>query len=89
MGLYKLLPVLFFEEVKPLTDQGNAIHFNEIGFVAYTVFVKKIFSNYFIWVLISTLIDMLLIDYILEKYSNYYVLGFVFSLSFQVSCLLI
>jgi hypothetical protein len=73
----------FFEEVKSLTDQGNAIHFNEIGFVAYTVFIKKIFSSYFIWVFTSTLIDVMLIDCILRKHSNYYVLGFVFFFVFS------
>jgi len=67
----------FFAGVKSIAKQGYSIYF-EIGFIAYTVFIKTIFNNYFFWVFTSTLIDIILLDYILREYSKYYVLGFIF-----------
>lgn len=51
--------------------------FVEPGFRTYSVVVKSIFPNYFFWVFVSSAIDLLLLAYLLKKYSAYPVLSWI------------
>ncbi len=54
----------------------------EPGFSIYSIIIKSIFPSYFFWVFIGTLIDVLILDYLLKKNLKYYALGFIFFYSF-------
>jgi hypothetical protein len=49
----------------------------ESGFLFYSVIIKSLFSNYFVWVFINTIIDLLILDKLFRKYTDYYVLAFI------------
>ena len=62
----------WFEELPTLWDSGWAETFAENyepGFVLYSVFCKSIVPNYFFWIFVSSLIDILLLRKIFERYS--------------------
>lgn len=48
----------------------------EPGFLIYSIIIKSIFPNYFIWIFINTAIDLFILDKIFKKYTNYYILAF-------------
>ena len=50
----------------------------ELGFIYFTAILKSIFPNYFLWVFVNSLIDVLILNYFFKKYSKYYVLSFLF-----------
>nr|WP_315198945.1 EpsG family protein [uncultured Flavobacterium sp.] len=49
----------------------------EPGFILYSVLIKTFFPNYFIWIIINTLIDLLILDKIFKIHTKYYVLAFI------------
>lgn len=49
----------------------------EIGFIYFTVLLKSIFPNYFVWVFVNTVIDIFLLDIFFRRYAKYYVFGFL------------
>lgn len=62
----------WFEELPTLWDFGWLKTFAENyepGFVLYSIFCKSIFPNYFFWIFVSSLIDILLLKKIFERYS--------------------
>ena len=62
----------WFEELPTLWDRNffQAFADNyESGFVLYSILCKSIFPNYFFWIFISSLIDILLLKKIFNKYS--------------------
>ncbi|MGL4347432.1 MAG: EpsG family protein [Chitinophagaceae bacterium] len=55
----------------------------DIGFEWYSMIIKSIWDNYFFWVFINTLIDVLILNIIFKRYSKYYVLSFILFILFQ------
>jgi hypothetical protein len=55
----------------------------EPGFIFYTFLIKSICANYFFWIFISSLIDVILLHVIFKRYSKYYVLAFILFLAFN------
>jgi hypothetical protein len=55
----------------------------EMGFIYFTAILKSFFPNYFLWVFVNSLIDVLILNYFFKKYSRYYVLGFLFFFLFS------
>lgn len=55
----------------------------EFGFVFYSSIIKTIFSDYFVWVFINTLIDMSILMWAFKKYSCSVVLSFFFFVAFN------
>jgi len=49
----------------------------EFGFIYFTMLFKSIIPNYFAWVFFNTIIDILLLNIFIKRYSKYYVLGFI------------
>ncbi len=54
----------------------------ELGFIFGTVLIKSIIPDYFAWVLINVVIDVLLLDIFFRRYSRYYMLSFILFLIF-------
>ncbi|KAA6343061.1 hypothetical protein EZS27_009223 [termite gut metagenome] len=75
----------YFQEIPSfeISKTYKIIKFNtetanfESGFNVFSSIIKIISSNYFIWIFVSTAIDIFIIDYFLAKYSRYYALGFI------------
>lgn len=55
----------------------------EVGFVLYSSFVKTLFPNYFCWVFINALIDLLVFYHIFKRYSASVVLSFIALIAFM------
>lgn len=49
----------------------------EIGWVLYTILCKTIFVNFEIFVFINVLIDGIILNEVIKRYSKYYVLGLI------------
>lgn len=49
----------------------------EEGFILYSIILKSIFPNYFGWVFIGTIVDIIVIHSILKRNVKYYVLGII------------
>lgn len=49
----------------------------EPGFTLYSILIKSIFPNYFVWVFINTAIDIWILDRVFSKHTKYYVLAFM------------
>jgi len=79
-GLSKVLSTDFSEEF--LTDVSVGKAGLELGFVYFTVFFKSIINNYFAFVFTNTLIDILLLNIFLKRYSKYYVLSIILFMVF-------
>ena len=47
----------------------------ETGFVIYSIIIKSIFPDYFVWVFINTLIDLWILDLIFRRYSKSFILA--------------
>lgn len=54
----------------------------ELGFIYSTVLFKSIIPNYFAWVFFNVLVDLLILNLFVKRYSSYYVLSFVLFLIF-------
>jgi len=79
-GLSKVLSTDFSEEFVTDVSTGNAGI--ELGFVYFAVFFKSIFNNYFAFVFTNTLIDVLLLNVFLKRYSKYYALSIILFMVF-------
>lgn len=49
----------------------------EKGFILYSIVLKSIIPNYFAWIFISTLIDIIIIHHVLKNNVKYYTLGII------------
>jgi hypothetical protein len=72
-GLGAVLDPEFTKEFMSDTEVGKAGM--EIGFVYFTVFLKSIFPDYFVWVFVNTVIDIWLLSVFLKRHTNYYIFG--------------
>lgn len=79
-GLSKVLSTDFSEEFLTDVSVGNAGL--ELGFVYFTVFFKSLINNYFAFVFTNTLIDILLLNIFLKRYSKYYALSIILFIVF-------
>lgn len=74
-----------FQKLPVLWNLGN-YQFSDMvwepGFSLYSIIIKSFFPSYYAWVFIGTLIDILIIDYLLKNNLKYYALGFIFFYSF-------
>lgn len=85
----------YFDYIKPITTislKELLTTFYEPGFNLFTSIIKAISDNYFFYVFINSLIDLLLLNIVLKKYcSNYYVFAacifFVFCGEFEINLL--
>ena len=71
---------LFFKNL----DASNLKGF-ELGFVYYTYLIKSLFHTYQVYILISTIIDVILLNIFFKRYLNekYYALGLVVFICFS------
>lgn len=53
-------------------------YYMEPGFILYSIIIKSIVPNYFVWVFINTLIDLWIFHLLFKHYSKYYSLSFLF-----------
>jgi hypothetical protein len=71
----------FYEELPTIWDSNFLSIFSstrvELGFVLYRIIIKSIFSNYFIWIFICSLLDLLCLSFLFLRYSNSYILSFI------------
>ena len=79
-GLLKVLSTDFSEEF--LTDVSMGKAGLELGFVYFAVFFKSIFNNYFAFVFTNTIIDLLLLNIFLKRYTKYYILSIILFMVF-------
>lgn len=70
------VPTIWNSSLFYLFENNNNLNY-EPGFVIYTYFVKSIIPNYFGWIFVSVLIDIILLDVIIRRYSKFYVLAFI------------
>lgn len=70
-GLGRVLDPEFTQEFMTDTEVGKAGM--EIGFVYFTVFLKSLFPDYYVWVFVNTVIDVWLLSIFLKRHSNYYI----------------
>lgn len=69
-----------FDVIPTFTEivRGDLQNFNfgyEIGFQIYTVIIKSFTSNYFIYNFVNTSVDMIILFFVLRRYSNYPILS--------------
>ena len=76
----------FFEDLPNIFE----LKFNSIrdfqwepGFIIYSSIVKTIIPNYFGWVFINTLIDLLVLRYVFKNYTQSQILPFLFFIAFN------
>lgn len=55
----------------------------EPGFVIYSSILKTIAPNYFVWVFVNTLIDLLILRLAFKRYTHSLILPFIFFLAYQ------
>lgn len=68
----------YFEELPNIFSIKITEYNFEPGFVFYTSLLKTIIPNYFVWIIINTLIDLLVLSWFFKKYSSSFVLPFLF-----------
>ncbi len=76
----------FFENLPTLTGlQYDSLYSDgyEFGFVLYSSIIKTVCSNYFFWVFVNTLIDLLVIYWFFRKYSTSVVMSFILFVTFM------
>jgi hypothetical protein len=79
-GILSVLNPDFTEEFVSNTDVGKAGI--ELGFVYFTILFKSIIPDYHAWILFNTIIDVILLNIFIKRYSSYYVLSFIFFVAF-------
>lgn len=79
-GLTKVLSTDFSEEF--ITDVSVGKAGMELGFIYFTVFFKSLINNYFAFVFVNTLIDVILLNVFLKRYSRYYALSIILFMVF-------
>ena len=75
---FQILPNLSKLEFNTLFDDEF-----EFGFILYSSVIKTIFTDYFVWVFINTLVDMLILMWAFKRYSCSVVLSFFFFVAFN------
>lgn len=75
---YEELPNIFKLTPRHIEDYGW-----EPGFVIYSSIIKTFMPNYFGWVFINTLIDLLVFRYVFKNYTRSQILPFIFFLAFN------
>lgn len=75
---YKKLPDIFNITKYTFTD----ILF-EPGFIVYSSIIKTIIPDYFGWIFISTLIDLLVFNFVFKRYTSSRILPFIFFMAFN------
>lgn len=76
----------FFEDLPNIFELNfsNIKDFQwEPGFIIYSSLVKTIIPNYFGWVFINTLIDLLVFRYVFKNYTHSQILPFLFFIAFN------
>lgn len=76
---FEWLPTLFDLDGQSFT---NFEYLYEPGFIIYTSLCKTLVDNYFVWVFINTLIDLIVFRHIFKRYSTSEILPFFFLLVF-------
>lgn len=76
---FEWLPTLF--ELKGSSFLNLEFMF-EPGFVIYSSLCKTFIDNYFVWVFINTLVDLLVFRYVFKRYCTSEILPFFFLLAF-------
>lgn len=79
-GLKSVLSTDFSEAFETDTSTGQAGV--ELGFIYFAVFLKSIIPDYFAFVFVNSLIDVILLNVFLKRYSKYYALSFIMFLVF-------
>lgn len=79
-GLTSVLSTDFSEDFVTDVNVGQAGI--ELGFIYFTVFFKSIIPDYFAFIFFNTLIDALLLNVFIKRYSRYYVLSFILFIAF-------
>jgi len=80
-GLISAFNMEFTDEFTTDVTQGQAGM--EMGFVYFTLLFKSIIPNYFAWMFFNVLIDVLLLNTFIKRYSKYYVLAFIIFFVFE------
>lgn len=75
---YEDLPNIF-----NLSSNDIADNIWEPGFIVYSSIIKTIIPNYFGWVFINTLIDLLVLRAFFKRYSSSLILPFIFFIAFS------
>lgn len=75
---FDYLPNLFNLSIETFLEQRF-----EPGFVLYSSIVKTIIPNYFGWVFVNTLIDMMVFSITFKRYTDSQILPFIFFLAFN------
>ena len=75
---FKALPNLF-----DLTSSTFAVWLYDPGFILYSCIIKTIIPDYFGWVFVNTLIDLLVFKYVFKNYTTSKILPFIFFLAFN------
>lgn len=79
-GLTSVLSQDFTEDFA--TDVNYGKTGMEMGFIYSIVLFKSIIPDYFAWVFFSTLVDIILLDIFIRRYSPYYVLSIILFFTF-------
>lgn len=79
-GLTSVLSQDFTEDFE--TDVSYGKTGMEMGFIYFTVFFKSLIPNYFAWVFFNVVIDIILLNIFIKRYSPYYVLSIILFLIF-------
>jgi len=64
------------------TDVNRGNSGIEMGFIFFTVLLKSIIPDYFVWIFVNTIIDVILLDLFLRRYSSYYVFSLILFMAF-------
>lgn len=75
---YEEVPNILKLTLRHIEDYGW-----EPGFVIYSSIIKTFMPNYFGWVFINTLIDLLVFRYVFKNYTRSQILPFIFFLAFN------
>lgn len=79
-GLTSVLSQDFTEDFE--TDVNYGKTGMEMGFIYSTVLFKSIIPDYFAWVFFNAVIDIILLDIFVRRYSPYYVISIILFLTF-------
>ena len=74
----------FFRNLPPIYKLNHIFQSPyEPGFIIYSSLLKTVAPNYFIWVFINTLIDLLVFRLVFKRYTHSLILPFIFFLAYQ------
>jgi hypothetical protein len=74
----------FYRDLPPIYKLDNISRgFLEPGYVIFSSILKTIAPNYFVWVFINTLIDLLVFRLVFKRYTHSLILPFIFFMAYQ------